>query len=232
MLLFDHAGPRQIVGIYAELSRIPPMRGFGLQGHGVPRTMQIAQFRRPSAPMPARRRRKPFDWSTAVVVLISAVSGVTVYLGKGPEQFFSIFRSDVFLFGNMMPKMLAGCLIGGFVTLLLPREMVARFVGAESGLIGLLIASAVGAVLPGGPFTIYPVAGAFLGIGADAGTAIAFITSWMLLGYNRALVWELPFFGPDFVLWRIVVSLPLPFLAGILGRVAVRALALRMESTP
>jgi uncharacterized membrane protein YraQ (UPF0718 family) len=182
--------------------------------------------------MPGRSRRKPFDFSTATVLAISVISGLTVYLREGSERFFAIFRSDVLLFGNMMPKMLAGCLIGGFVTLLLPREMVARLVGAESGILGLFIACATGTVLPGGPFTIYPVAGAFLAIGADAGTAIAFVTSWMLLGYNRALVWELPFFGPDFVLWRIVVCVPLPVLAGILGRIAVRSLALRMESTP
>jgi len=180
--------------------------------------------------MPPKSRRKPFDWSTAVILTISAVSGLTVYLREGSEQFFSIFRSDLLLFGNMLPKMLAGCLIGGFVTLLLPRELVARWVGAESGLLGLLIATATAAVLPGGPFTIYPVAGAFLGVGADAGTAIAFITSWMVLGYNRALVWELPFFGGDFVIWRIVVCLPLPFLAGMLGRAAIRAFTLRMES--
>lgn len=182
--------------------------------------------------MPERPRRKSFDFSTVTVFGISAISGVTVYLREGPAQFFAIFHSDVLLLGNMMPKMLAGCLIGGFVTLLLPRELVARLVGAESGLLGLLIASATAAVLPGGPFTIYPVAGAFLGIGADAGTAIAFITSWMLLGYNRALIWELPFFGPGFVLWRIIVCLPLPFLAGMLGRAAIRAFALRMESSP
>jgi uncharacterized membrane protein YraQ (UPF0718 family) len=180
--------------------------------------------------MSVRRRRNPFDWSTAIIVALAGVSGVTVYMREGSDRFYSIFASDLLLFGNMLPKMLAGCLIGGFVTLLLPREVVARLVGAESGLLGLLIATGIGAVLPGGPFTIYPVAGAFLVIGADAGTAIAFVTSWMLLGYNRALVWELPFFGPEFVIWRIVVSLPLPILAGIFGRMAIRALALRMES--
>ena len=68
--------------------------------------------------------------------------------------------------------------------------------------------------LPGGPLTIYPVAGAFLVLGADIGTAVAFITAWNLLGYNRALIWELPFFGAEFVGWRIVIALPLPLLAG------------------
>ena len=52
-----------------------------------------------------------------------------------------------------------------------------------------------GVILPGGPITIYPVAGAFLAMGADAGAVVAFITSWTLIGYTRALVWELPFFG-------------------------------------
>ena len=123
----------------------------------------------------------------------------------------------------MLPKVLAGCLIGAFVTLLLPREMVARWVGHESGFTGLLIAALFGFILPGGPITIYPVAGAFLVMGADAGAVVTFIVSWTLIGYTRALVWELPFFGSEFVIWRIVEALPLPIVAGLLARIAVRA---------
>ena len=123
----------------------------------------------------------------------------------------------------MLPKVLAGCLIGAFVTLLLPREMVARWVGHESGFAGLLIAAFFGFLLPGGPITIYPVAGAFLVMGADAGAVVAFIVSWTLIGYTRALVWELPFFGADFVIWRIIAAIPLPIIAGLLARIAVRA---------
>jgi hypothetical protein len=59
-------------------------------------------------------------------------------------------------------------------------------------------------------------------VGADIGAVVVFITTWALLGYQRALVWELPFLGQDFVLWRIVVSLPLPFIAGFLARMAFR----------
>jgi uncharacterized membrane protein YraQ (UPF0718 family) len=77
-------------------------------------------------------------------------------------------------------------------------------------------------ILPGGPFTIYPVAAAFLAAGADAGAACAFVISWTLIGYTRAIVWELPFFGLDFVAWRIAFSLPLPILAGLAARWAWR----------
>ncbi len=154
---------------------------------------------------------------------MAITAAITVYVRDGREHFFTILLGDVTLFAAMLPKVLAGCLIGAFVTLLLPREMVARWVGHESGFLGLLIAAFFGFLLPGGPITIYPVAGAFLVMGADAGAVVAFIVSWTLIGYTRALVWELPFFGSDFVLWRIIEALPLPIIAGLLARIAVRA---------
>jgi hypothetical protein len=33
----------------------------------------------------------------------------------------------------------------------------------------------------------------------------------------------LPFFGPDFVIWRILEAVPLPIIAGLLARIVVRA---------
>jgi len=177
--------------------------------------------------MAGRRRVRSFEWSTAVIAAISITAAVAVYLRDGFDKFKSILASDFELFAGMMPKMAAGCLIAAFVIRLLPREVVTRVVGTESGLLGLFVAMVMGAVLPGGPLTIYPVAGAFLVLGADIGTAIAFITAWNLLGYNRALIWEMPFFGPEFVGWRILVALPLPIIAGLLARAAGRLVAAR-----
>jgi uncharacterized membrane protein YraQ (UPF0718 family) len=176
------------------------------------------------------RRRRAFDWSLAVIAGLAIVAAVTVYVRKGPDRFLAILFSDLELLGDVVPKVIAGCLIGAFVTLLLPREAVSRWVGAESGLMGLVFATLIGAVLPGGPFTIYPVAAALLAAGADAGAAVAFITSWTLLGYARAVVWELPFFGLEFVTWRIILSLPLPILAGLLARAAWRLLRPKDEA--
>ena len=167
--------------------------------------------------MPARRRRA-FDWSAAVIAALAVTAAVTVYVRDGQQRFLAILTDDLGLFGWMLPKVLAGCLIGSFVTLLLPRETIARWVGSESGLAGILFATFAGAIMPGGPFTIYPVAGALLAAGADAGAACAFVIAWTLIGYTRAIVWELPFFGPDFVLWRVIFSLPLPIVAGLAAR--------------
>jgi len=123
--------------------------------------------------------------------------------------------------------MLAACMIASFVAVLMPREAVVRWVGAESGWTGLIIATLAGVVCPGGPITIFPIASAFLAIGADVGATVAFITSWTLLGYARVLVWELPFFGAEFVIWRLIVALPLPIVAGALARLIAKTLRAR-----
>jgi uncharacterized membrane protein YraQ (UPF0718 family) len=171
---------------------------------------------------PARRPRRAFDWSAAVIATLAISSAVYVLIRDGQARFLSILTDDVLLFGTMLPKVLAGSLIGAFVMLLLPRETIVKWVGAESGIGGILVATFAGAILPGGPFTIYPVAGSFLAAGADVGAACAFVISWTLIGYTRAIVWELPFFGLDFVTWRILYSLPLPILSGLLARYAWR----------
>jgi uncharacterized membrane protein YraQ (UPF0718 family) len=176
---------------------------------------------------PVRRPRPVFDWSAAVIMILSVASAILVFVREGSARFLSILTDDLGLFGMMLPKVLAGCMIGAFVTLLLPRETVARWVGSDSGFLGLLLATVGGALLPGGPFTIYPVAGAFLAVGADAGAACAFVISWTLLGYTRAIVWELPFFGADFVMWRVIFSIPLPILAGLAARIAWRHISER-----
>lgn len=164
------------------------------------------------------RKAPTFDWTTAAIAVLVLVSGTTVYLRDGMGRVLEILGHDFWLFVGIMPSLLAGCLIAAFIALLLPRETVNRWIGAESGIGGIFIGAVAGIILPGGPFTIYPVAATLAVMGADIGAIVAFITSWSLLGYSRALVWELPFFGVHFVGWRILLALPLPIIAGLLVR--------------
>ncbi len=164
------------------------------------------------------RARKPIGWSMISIVVLIVISAVLVYRRDGIDGVLEILTHDLGLFGGIVPRVLAGCLLGAFIAEILPHEKVSRSLGPQSGLKGLLIGAAFGAILPGGPFTAYPVAGALLSIGADFGATIAMVVSWTLIGYGRAIAWELPIMGTDFTLWRIVISLPLPVLAGALGR--------------
>jgi uncharacterized membrane protein YraQ (UPF0718 family) len=184
----------------------------------------------PEAPI-TRRPRKTFDWSTAFIAVAVTAAAVVVYMRDGQARFLEILSADVSLFVDILPKVLAACLIASFVAILMPRDVVVKWVGAESGFAGLVIATLAGIIVPGGPITVFPIAAAFLAVGASVGATIAFVTSWTLLGYGRALVWELPFFGVDFVVWRSLVALPLPVVAGLLAQWLASLFGMRGGST-
>lgn len=173
-------------------------------------------------PQSARRKRRAFDWPTAVLIAIVVSAAGYVYWRDGAAGFLDVIRSDADLFVWMLPNVLAGCLIAALVTILLPRDTVSRWIGRDAGFRGILISAGAGIIVPGGPFTIYPIAAAFLGVGADAAAVVTLITSWTTIGMSRALVWELPFLGFDFVLWRWLAALPLAVLAGLITRAIER----------
>lgn len=127
----------------------------------------------------------------------------------------------------ILPMFAAGLLLAGLVHVLVPREGVARWLGAASGLRGLLIAMAVGAFTPGGPFTSFPLVVALAEAGADIGVLVAYLTAWATLGLNRILIWELPLLGADFVALRVAASLPLAVLAGLIARAIALKIAAR-----
>lgn len=176
----------------------------------------------PETPPPVRRSRRALDWPTAILIAIVVAAAAYVLWRDGSARFIELIRSDAGLFAWMLPNVLAGCLIAALVTVLLPRDAISRWVGHESGLKGILISAGVGIIVPGGPFTIFPIAAAFLGMGADAAAAVTLITSWTTIGMSRALVWELPFLGFDFVAWRWLAALPLAMLAGLIVRAVER----------
>jgi uncharacterized membrane protein YraQ (UPF0718 family) len=147
-----------------------------------------------------KRARKPVGWSMIFIAVLVAVCAALVWRRDGIDGVLSILTHDAWLFGEIMPRVLAGCLLGAFIAEILPHEKVSRSLGPESGLKGLLIGTAFGAILPGGPFTAYPVAAALLTVGADFGATIAMVVSWTLIGYGRAIAWELPILGTEFTL--------------------------------
>ena len=117
-----------------------------------------------------------------------------------------------------MPRVLAGCLLGAFIAEILPHEKVSRCARAEIRSEGASDRRRVRRDPARRSLHRLSGGGALLTVGADFGATIAMVVSWTLIGYGRAVAWELPIMGVDFTLWRIVISLPMPVLAGALGR--------------
>lgn len=111
----------------------------------------------------------------------------------------------------------AAVLAGSFLAELIPKEHVVALLGASSGLWGVLLASALGGFLPGGPMIAFPLLLALSKAGMGLPQMIALLTAWLLLAFHRILAYELPMLGPDFVRRRLLACFPLPLLAGFMA---------------
>jgi uncharacterized membrane protein YraQ (UPF0718 family) len=109
-------------------------------------------------------------------------------------------------------------LAAGFAQVLIPREWIQGALGHDSGLRGILLASAAGVATPAGPFVSLPIAATLLGAGAAPPAVIAYLSAWSLLALHRLLAWEVPILGARFALVRYAICVALPVLAGLLAR--------------
>jgi len=125
---------------------------------------------------------------------------------------------------SVFPNLLLGFALAGFLQVLLPSELIVKWMGHESGLKGIFIGTLAGTLTPGGPFTHFPILASFLAKGAGVGPVCAYIAAWALLGLNRFLVWELPILGSQIALVRLCASVWVPPLIGWIGAALYRAL--------
>lgn len=114
----------------------------------------------------------------------------------------------------LLPRLGVGVIGAGFLAKLLPAELVAHYLGEDAGVSGLFIATLAGMLTPGGPVVGFSLGTAALKSGAGMAQIIAYVTAWSLMGLNRMLLWELPIMPRRFVVTRLVLSLPLPLIAG------------------
>lgn len=163
---------------------------------------------------PAFGHQSAFDTSFMILAAIACLAGLAVAWLHGPLRVFEIAASYLGFLAVLSPKILCGFFIAAAMPVLIPQEVLTRWVGRESGVRGLWVACIAGALVPGGPMMIFPLAAGFRMAGAGIGVIIAFVVAWSLYGVNRTVIWEMSFLHIDFVLLRVAICLPLPFLAG------------------
>jgi uncharacterized membrane protein YraQ (UPF0718 family) len=156
------------------------------------------------------------DRMTIVFLALAAIGGTILWLRRGGDAVATVIADGAGLLALVLPVVALAVIVAAYVQRLLPDELVERWLGGSSGVRGLALGTAAGALTPGGPFAAFPVVLGLFRAGASRPVCIAYLTSWSVLGLQRMLVWELPFFGVEFALLRWLASLPLPFIAGAL----------------
>ena len=158
------------------------------------------------------------DRSTLFFAALAGACGTWLGMREGADRVLAVVLDAGSLLLGLLPLVVLAVTVAAYVQQLLPMDTARRWLGAESGLRGLLLVTVAGALTPGGPFSAFPLVLALWRAGASLPVCVAYITAWAVLGLQRALVWDFPFFGAEFVALRLLVSLPLPVLAGLLAR--------------
>jgi hypothetical protein len=155
----------------------------------------------------------------AVNILLWLVVGVLAFLAalRGRVLLNDGVREGVWEFIRLLPRIAAGVIGAGFLAEVLPKALVASWLGPESGFTGVLIATLGGALTPGGPVVGFSIGAAALKGGAGAPQVIAYSTAWALYAIHRLVIWEVPMMPPRLVWLRAAVSVPLPFIAAAIA---------------
>jgi uncharacterized membrane protein YraQ (UPF0718 family) len=162
------------------------------------------------------RRRKSAMLVPTIIMGVLAFILVGIGVAKGEGEYLLGFKSAFKMIIEILPMLFFAFLIAGMIQILLPRDLLNRWVGVESGIKGILIGTLAGGITPGGPYVSLPVVAGLLKSGASAGTMVAYLTSWSLWAVAR-LPMEVGILGWKFTLLRFLCTFFFPPFAGLIA---------------
>jgi uncharacterized membrane protein YraQ (UPF0718 family) len=152
-------------------------------------------------------------------LIMAAIALVLVVIGyaQGGGQHVTGLQAAWKMTLEILPLLVFAFIVAGMAQVLIPRELMAKWVGQESGLRGILIGTVAGALAPGGPYVSLPLAAGLLKAGAGVGTMVAFLTGWSLWAVSR-LPMEVGIMGWEFTLIRLASTFFFPPIAGLIAQ--------------
>jgi hypothetical protein len=148
---------------------------------------------------------------SSFLVLLTATVAVAIYAWRRNPTYVRNAGEFTRTEGIRLAMRLPFALIAASaITELLPDRLVASLMGHESGLMGILLASALGGLLPGGPMVSFPIAILVAKDGAGGPQVIALVTGWSVYAFHRVIAYEAPMMGWRFVTLRMIVSAFVP----------------------
>ncbi|WP_431268499.1 hypothetical protein [Dankookia sp. P2] len=152
------------------------------------------------------------------ILMVLALGAFGLALRRGVPTAQRALRETGQTILRVLPLLVAALPMAAFLAKLIPADLAAGWLGPESGLAGIAIASLAGGFIPGGPFVSFPLVLTFIKAGAGGPQMVALITGWAILGFHRVIAWEWPVLGGRFILIRLLASGLLPILAGVLAQ--------------
>jgi len=152
---------------------------------------------------------------TIAVALITLVLLALVH-AKGGDASAAV-QEGLASVAKMLPVLAFALVAASCLVYLVPAELVAKWVGKDSGARGILVGSVAGMIVPpGGPIVVYAIVAGLVKSGAGLASMVAFVTAYNLLAVHR-FPFELTMVGWKFLALRLASVIVLAPLAGFLA---------------
>ncbi|MFC1478412.1 permease [Candidatus Margulisiibacteriota bacterium] len=151
-------------------------------------------------------------------IMLGSIALIMVSIGyfNGQSQHVTGLKNAYLMIGQALPMVIFAFIIAGMAQVLVPKDIISRWIGPESGMHGILLGTLAGCLATGGPYIILPMTAGFLKAGAGTGTMVAFMTGWGLFSVSRVLM-EVGIIGWRFTLIRVASSFIFAPLAGLIA---------------
>ncbi|MDQ0188404.1 permease [Alicyclobacillus cycloheptanicus] len=131
-----------------------------------------------------------------------------------PESAASGLEFTTEMFFQALPWMIVSMFTAGLLAQFFDPAVIARILGRESGIRGVLVGACLGLAGTGSRWAAYPLAAGLVAAEASPGAVFAFLTSWQLVSLSR-LPAEVPFLGMRFTVIRAALSFALAIVGGL-----------------
>lgn len=132
-----------------------------------------------------------------------------------PEKQQTVISKSWEIFIEMLEILPAVMVLMGLFTVLVPKEMVVKYLGKTSGLNGIILAIFLGA-LPTGPlYVAFPMAVALIKKGARISNVMIFLSAWACIKIPQEMM-EFRFLGLKFMALRLLLAIVFVIIMGTL----------------
>lgn len=170
--------------------------------------------------MSGEERSRDVDMTTLILAAAAAIL-LILALRRGSDVALDGLLAAWRTLRRNLILLILGFVLAGLVQVLIPRELITRWLGEEAGIKGILIGCVVGGLVPGAPYATFPLVASLYEAGASIGAVVGFVSAWALWSVSRLPI-EMALIDPRPALIRYGVTFAVPPLAGMLAEVIDR----------
>jgi len=159
-------------------------------------------------------------------ILVGLVlAGTAVAFTRDAQLPLMGLRATGRLLNSVWIELALGFLLAGLLDVLVTPATLVRWLGDGQGARGIATGWAIGLLLPGGPYLLFPMVASLAEKGVGAGPLITLVAAKTLVSPIRMLTYEAPLLGWPLTLSRLLPGLFVPPLLGLVGQALYRLLS-------